>query len=410
MRALHTADLHQGLTRYGNPTPKGNSRLFDFGQTFARFVDTAIAEDVDLAIIAGDSFQTRREGPVERRMFVRELLRLTEACPAVLIDGNHDGRDTVGDPESGSLLWVAEVAVVQPPLHVFLKPVAGEVIRTKAGDVSVTAVPYPHKRAFDKLRPDLTTEERVQLAGGRMEGVIGAMHAQAKERNPGLPQLFIGHLSVGTMALGRTQPGSETTMRFTWDVAIRPEVLDVFDYAALGHIHRQQKVGQKGWYAGAPEYIDFGEEGLAKGFLLVDFDADRDPIVTSIDSRPRAMRTFVAKQSDTSWDLTTPVDRVVEVTDTDSLDGAIVQLLLYPRDRVRPEDIAMLERTLRGRGASYVKTKVIPPERPDVVRADVDPDLDPVEATRRQLVAMGTPEAAIPAVIEAARELLAQAA
>jgi DNA repair exonuclease SbcCD nuclease subunit len=53
-----------------------------------------------------------------------------------------------------------------------------------------------------------------------------------------------------------------------------------YDYVALGHDHRLHKVSNKSWYAGCPERWRFDETVHEKGFLVVDIEAGKDPVVT----------------------------------------------------------------------------------------------------------------------------------
>lgn len=394
MRALVTADLHGGLKRYGAATPGGtNTRVLDFAAMLQRFVGQAIARKVDLAIFPGDTFHTRHEGPEERAAFTEALRQLQAAGIAVIVlTGNHDGTTVIGDPRMSAMRWLLELRL--PNVYVFIQDAHGFLIETRSGPVSVTALPYPHKRAFDKVLAEMDPERRVLEAGAKVERAIDAMAARAREMHPDVPQLFVGHLTVG----GSTA-GSETTMRFSWDVAIRPEVLDVFDYAALGHIHKLQKIGAKGWYAGSPDHLDFTEEGLDKGFLLVSFDVGTEPQVEVIPSSPRPMKTVVATQSDAGEWAVEPIPQHVPA-------GAIVQLRVHPKGKLDAEQVGRLERALREAGASFIKTRVIAPDVGEATRAEVDADLDPIEATRRWLEANQHPTE--PAITEA-RGLIAAA-
>jgi exonuclease SbcD len=51
---------------------------------------------------------------------------------------------------------------------------------------------------------------------------------------------------------------------------VDPTLFDVFDYVALGHLHRSQSAGAKGRYAGSPIAYAFSEAQVDRGFLVVD--------------------------------------------------------------------------------------------------------------------------------------------
>jgi DNA repair exonuclease SbcCD nuclease subunit len=87
LRVLHTADVHLGSDGYGDAAQQAahheRSR-----RAFRGVVDRALADEVDLVLIAGDLFDHNRV-PDETVEFVRaELGRLRQ--PVVILPGNHD--------------------------------------------------------------------------------------------------------------------------------------------------------------------------------------------------------------------------------------------------------------------------------------------------------------------------------
>lgn len=84
---LHTADIHLGSDSYGSDERRAEHELRYRG-AFSRIVDRALADRVDLVLIAGDLFDHNRV-PDETIDFVRgELARLVQ--PVVILPGNHD--------------------------------------------------------------------------------------------------------------------------------------------------------------------------------------------------------------------------------------------------------------------------------------------------------------------------------
>jgi len=408
---LHGADFHLGITRYGHPTARGtNSRLDDFAATLARFVDVGIDRKVDLLVLAGDTFDTRHERPEERQVLASALVRARAAgIPVVIVEGNHDGRRVVGDAESSSLRWLQTLTGSDEGLVVITKPGLVPVWAVRGKPIRIVGLPYPHKRSLDLVLADYAPGDRVVEAGRRLDYAIRSMAEEAHV--DGIPTLFVGHLTVG----GATT-GTERVMRFEDDVAIGSDALDGFDYAALGHLHKQQRVSDKAAYAGAPEYIDFGEEGDPKGFLLVTMEAGEKPEVHGVASGVRVAKTVMAaevrphrtmivspevllsEEGGRKWVLTSGLD---------DLAGAMVRLRVMPHGPVRSEGIAFLQSKVREAGASFVKTEVVKAEVAPTERPEVDRDLDPMEATRRHLGAKKVPPDQIEAAMAVAGQLLA---
>ncbi|MBD3406790.1 MAG: hypothetical protein GF411_11805 [Candidatus Lokiarchaeota archaeon] len=52
-----------------------------------------------------------------------------------------------------------------------------------------------------------------------------------------------------------------------------------YDYIALGHDHKQHSYSKKAWYAGCPERWRFDEVKHEKGYLLVEIESGKEPIV-----------------------------------------------------------------------------------------------------------------------------------
>lgn len=374
MRILHTADVHLGLVRHS--APGTTSRLDDFAATLMRFADTAVERKVDVAIIAGDTFHSRRPTPRDLVALMAGLNVLRDAKITTLISsGNHDGPDAVGDSRTNALAWMPKLNIAG--VHAFTEPFA-HYLHYGSKAFGVVAIPYPHRRSFDALLPDATPEERIEEISRRLESAIEVMYDKVNDMGNGTePIIFVGHLST----LG-SKLGTEVTMRFGWDVAVRAAILDRFDYAALGHIHRQQEVGRTAWYAGSPEFMDFGEEGQPKGFILAEVERGELPKVEIIDSKPRPMLTLDLRRSKT--------DPEAWVTSgAGSPDGAIVRLRIHGDSEVPvlATEVSKLVKQFRGQGAKHVQSEVILPEREHVVRMAVDAHVAAAEALRMWLVA-----------------------
>jgi exonuclease SbcD len=276
LKLLHTADLHVGNGRFGAP----HRRLNDIVDVMDRFIAEAENRRVDLAVIAGDLFDNRRPHPRDWAAVASFITNLSKVCPVVITDGNHDGAQTIGDEQSRTLLALRETDWSNRVV-VSLSPDVISFFSDQRPPFQVVTVPYPHKRLLDAdpALENLAPIQRMEAVAKNMDEGLRALHDRARAEMPDAPVILVAHLT----AAGSTV-GSERGMRLEDDITISADVLDLFDYCALGHIHKQQRVSDKAWYAGAPLNISFGEAGDTKGFLEVTVSAVALPTVVSVPS------------------------------------------------------------------------------------------------------------------------------
>lgn len=254
LRLLHTADTHIGRTAYGIT---GLPAL-------EAFADEAIARKVHLAIIAGDVFHTRDPKPSDILAVIRACRRMADADITVVLGrGNHDGPGIIDRWEDSTAAWVRAADMTR----VIALPEMGSTTFTYAATpgfwgaeppvptFTIHSLPYVHRRTA-------TNEQLRALIDGF-------------ELRPGL-NIFLGHLSVAGSLLA-----AETRMQIGWDLTVAADAFDRFDYAALGHIHRQQAVAPNAWYPGSPTYFQRDDEG-PKGFLFVELDPTRSLLVVEV--------------------------------------------------------------------------------------------------------------------------------
>ncbi|MBN2462522.1 MAG: exonuclease SbcCD subunit D [Dehalococcoidia bacterium] len=268
MKILHFADLHLGVETYGSVDPATglSTRLLDVLRALDEVVEYAVANSVDLVLFCGDAYKSRDPSQTHQREFAKRLRRLSEnGIPVFLLVGNHDLPNAVGRATAVEIfdtLAVNHIYVGNRP-DIYRIP-------TKRGDVQVVALPWLRRSALlsreetKNLTIDQANDQLQEMMTRRLLGVISALDSN-------LPTLLAAHVSVAT-----AKPGSERSM-----VVGRDPVLllgniaqSVFDYVALGHVHRQQVLIQNPpvVYAGSLERFDFGDEGQDKGFFVVDVE------------------------------------------------------------------------------------------------------------------------------------------
>lgn len=267
IRILHVADVHIGVENYGQLDAETglNGRVMDFLRRLSQVVDYAIEHEMDLFLFAGDAYKNRDPNSTYRREFERRIKKLADAgIPVVLLVGNHDLPSQERRASSIEIFYTFQVANVvvgrRDQLHL---------LRTRRGDlIQVATVPYPVRQrllAHEEYKDRTITE----LDAMMQQMVAENIQALAEQVDPELPAVLLGHFSVSEAKFG-----SERSVMLGRDVVVLKSVLvdPVWDYVALGHIHRHQDLnpGQHPpvVYSGSLERIDFGEEREPKGFVV----------------------------------------------------------------------------------------------------------------------------------------------
>ncbi|HWP64145.1 MAG TPA: DNA repair exonuclease [Candidatus Binatia bacterium] len=241
LRALHTADVHLGA-RHADLGPQASAQRERQFAAFRAAVDLAIAERVDLFLVAGDLFDSNTQPRRSVERVAAELARLAAAkIRSVIVPGTHDVYDRssiyraydlaalAGQPPDGDLVTV--LTPERPSVH--LAPL----------DAVVYGVVFETKRA-----PHPPLQGIGAAADDRATWKIGLLHGAV--RIPGKVE--------------------------TDDVIVSPEEIAAsgLDYLALGHWHSflDGTAGRVRWaYPGAPEPVAVDQD-RAGSVLLVTFD------------------------------------------------------------------------------------------------------------------------------------------
>lgn len=203
---MHLADAHldspfQGLSFL--PSNEFNSIKNSTQESFRRAIDTALEQNVDLVLIAGDTFDSVHPSPQSQLFLSNEIKRLTDReIEVVMILGNHD------------YLNHNEMILPQTPYFKLLGPdeeVETVQLKTKSGfPYTVTGFSYQHNH--------IETNKISEFPKRGENFTFGLMHAGAKT----------------------TAKHQNVYAPFT--IA---EIKDLnYDYFALGHIHLRQTLSE----------------------------------------------------------------------------------------------------------------------------------------------------------------------
>ena len=78
-RILHFADAHIDISNHGKRDPSTGLpiRILDFLSSLDEIVDTAIEEDVDCVLFAGDAYKDQNPAPTYQREWGKRIMRLS---------------------------------------------------------------------------------------------------------------------------------------------------------------------------------------------------------------------------------------------------------------------------------------------------------------------------------------------
>lgn len=273
MRLLHTADLHIGKT------VNDFSMLEDQKYILEQIKNIALYNEVDGVVIAGDIYD-RAIPAGEAVMLLNDFLtELSKKGIAVyLISGNHDSPERISFGEN--LLANQRVfigGVYRGKLPVFQA-------EDKWGTVEIVLLPFVRPAQADAR----TSEEAVaKLLQGYFEEEKKEKNTKEKKR-----RVLVTHYFVTDAGREPELSDSETTIHVGGLDNVEASLFKDFDYVALGHIHKPQKIGDKPvYYSGSPLKYSFGEVNQTKSVLLIELTKEGLAGVEPIPLKPlREMR------------------------------------------------------------------------------------------------------------------------
>ena len=257
IKLVHTADFHLGATFRTLRGPRlEHVRREDFRRNVERVVTECLKRSVDLLLVSGDVFHYSDPSPRDFVFFARQIGRLAEAgVHVVVIAGNHDLPKVYGaqNPMQG-------LVEAKAPYFRYLQAVPSEplVLDLRSTRVGIVPIPYVDPRVV-KAAGDRTSYD------GFLRDKIGEMRDHEVMADVDY-KILMGHFTVTGALLRPIFPSMLEEPR----VSRSSLGEESFDYIALGHVHTPQRIGERIYYSGSVERIDFAEEGEGKSFLYVE--------------------------------------------------------------------------------------------------------------------------------------------
>jgi DNA repair protein SbcD/Mre11 len=324
LRIVHTADVHLGARHDDLGEQASTQRERQFA-AFTAAVDLALAEKVDVFLVAGDLFDSNVQPRRSVERVAAQLKRLAAAkIRSVIIPGTHDCYDRASIYRAYDLKtlagsthdddWVSILTPGNPSVHL------------AACDAVVYGPVFGMKRAPHSPLRDLDVAADDTPATWR----IGMVH--------------------GSVAIpGKTERD---------DVVITTDEIAAsgLDYLALGHWHsaQQSKAGGVTYaYAGAPEAVALDQDRAGK-VLLVELESTTAGRSVTVTERQVGRTRFAKLDIDAASIASQPelIDQLVRQADPDLvLDARIVG--------VRPDELDLhLDEIETALAPSFLKVRV----------------------------------------------------
>ncbi len=367
MKFFHLSDLHIGLKLYNRDL------LEDQEYILKQIIGLASEEKPDAVVIAGDIYDKAVPSGEAATVFDRFISGLSKALPEaviMMISGNHDSAPRVNlfrSVLSRQGIYMIGIPPINPEDH--MEKVT---LRDSFGNVNFYLLPF--------VRPSMARLILGTDESGNHLSYNDTLHklVEREEIDPAQRNVFVSHqfyLPVGTDPDKVERMDSEIRTVGNID-EVRADLLERFDYAALGHIHKPMQVGSAVYrYSGTPLACSVSEAEQKKSIIMVELQEKGNVKTTLLPLSPlRRIRVIKGTLAEV---LKQGCGDYVRVILTDKTDLDVIDM----QDRVRNEFPNLLEirrETLRKTDYSN--------------RSMEQAELDPFELCRNFLKELDEPE------------------
>lgn len=322
MRFFHLSDLHIGLKLINRDLREDQEYIFD------QITDYVKKEAPQALVIAGDIYDKAVPSAEAVEVFDHLIAELTKAAPEMtimIISGNHDSGPRINCFRD--VLSRQNVHMIGIPPKTEEEFIEKVILQDAYGNVNFYLLPF--------VKPSMVKEITGTDENGNNLSYDETIHRliEREKINQDQRNILVSHqfyLPVGKTAEDVERMDSEIRTVGNID-EISADILEKFDYAALGHIHKPMKVGKETFrYCGTPLACSVSEAEQQKGILMVDIlEKENQPEVTVLPLNPlRQVRVIKGKLEEV---LKQGCEDYVTVILTDKVDLDVIDM----QDRLR---------------------------------------------------------------------------
>ncbi|WP_160060819.1 exonuclease subunit SbcD [Psychromonas sp. L1A2] len=276
MKILHTSDWHLG--QYFMMKTRENEHQ----QFLSWLIEVVNKQQVDAVIVAGDIFDSASPASYARKLYADFVVQLQQSycSQLVIVSGNHDSVAVLN--ESKSLLSALNVSVLAGLSENLNEHLVS--LKDKNGEQQALLCALPFLRATDVMvseQGSSAEHKQMSLQQGIADTYQRIYETAQEQANTDTPILATGHLT----AVGCAVSDSVREIYIGTLTAFPSSLFPAFDYIALGHIHKAQRVQQSDVirYSGSPIPLSFDESKQTKKVNIIEFTNKTDLSVSEID-------------------------------------------------------------------------------------------------------------------------------
>lgn len=278
MKFFHLSDLHIGLKLMNRDLREDQEYILK------QITDMAVREKPDAVLVAGDIYDKAVPSAEAVEVFDHFIAGLVSALPdtsIMMISGNHDSGPRVNCFRS--LLSRQNVHMIGMPPVTLNEHIEKVVLADEYGAVNFYLLPF--------VRPSMVRQIVGTDENGNMLSYDETLRRllDREEIDPSARNVLVSHqfyLPAGENAEDVERMDSEICTVGNID-RVNAEILDPFDYSALGHIHKPMRVGSEFCrYCGTPLSCSVSEAGQQKGIIMVEMGKKGDCQTTVLPLHP----------------------------------------------------------------------------------------------------------------------------
>lgn len=319
MKIIHLADLHIGKR------VNEFSMIDDQKYILNQILEIIDKEKPDAVIIAGDVYDKQVpsiEAVELLDSFISDISK--RQTTTFIISGNHDSAERLA---FGSSLMAMGKIYISP---VYNGKISKYTLKNDFGSANFYLLPFVKPNHVKRFFPD----EKIESYTDAIKVVVDNLKLDTSEIN-----ILIAHQFV----TGASRTESEEISVGGLD-NVDASVFEDFDYVALGHIHRPQKIGtERIRYCGTPLKYSFSEVNDTKSVSIIEINSKEDfnlrtiPLIPKRDMR-KIRGTYEELITKTSYENTNTDDYIhVTLTDEFNVTDAIQKLRVIYKNIMKLE-------------------------------------------------------------------------